>query len=568
MPTIPRRPTLALLGGFGLLTACPSVEPPAAETDSAAATSTTTGDEPPATSDVTTDDSQTSTTTTTTTTTTTDPIPTTTAPVEPTTTLTGNLDGPLCVALGGRTGVAELVGAAFHRLLVDDQINAYFLNSDVDGDNFSTCLNKQIGALAGCDGIVYDCQDMAAAHQDLGISSHDFADFVADFALALDDHQTIHPELGDADKDAILSQLGGLEADIVGDIDNNQTVYQRIGRKPALRAIVGFSGQADSFLDNVALDPAINVFFGLVDYNRLNTCLTRQLAAIDGPSKYGFEVSAPPPADPGVGLGDPCKPMAEAHADMLDANNAGIDFMDFSALLGALVDALAAHDVAQADQDAIVAVLADMCEDIVALEWKNHCPGARKLDVVELVGLAAGIPDKIYDGTTATMICYDLVFPYDALTFVDDVEVTVAIQHGWVGDLTIKLVSPDDKILTLLSRPGLAEQLDDGSECCGDSSNLSAAFPLTFRDAADVDAEQIGAALPGTDHVVCKDDLLAPCEWAPSPGSGPGVDFSDFRGDTAVGAWKLCVGDANVPDAGMLDAIELAITRVKYDPTP
>lgn len=569
-----RRP-LALLGGFGLLTACPTDTPPGGVlTDAAITTSTSSGGEPPVVTGTTTDEPTTSATSGTTTAAPTTGASTTTDAADPSTTTidipttTGDPTDLLCRALGGPSGVADLVAAAVQRILLDDKINAYFLNSDVDTDKFRTCLGKQLGALAGCDGVVYDCLDMKSAHAGLGISGHDFADFVADFALALDAHQDLHPELGDAFKDLILSQLGAFEAGVVEDPAGSQTIYQRVGRKPAIRTMIGVSGEADTFLDNVALNPAINVFFGFADYPRLRTCLTRQIAAIDGPSKYGLEVSAPAPADPGVGLGDPCRSMADTHAGLLDANNLGIDINDFGDLLGELVDAMAAHDVAQADQDAIVAALAGWCEDIVALEWKNACPSAHKLEVVEHGGLAAAIPDSIYDGNPPSMLCRDLVVPDDPIAFVDDVEVRVGIDHVWVGDLTIKLISPEGKTLTLLSRPGLDEQVDDGTDCCGDSADLSKAFPLTFRDGGLADAEQIGASLPNPSQVVCKDDMMDPCEWVPNPGAGPGGTLADFRGDLAAGTWKLCVGDSNLSDKGSLDAVALTIARVKYDPMP
>ncbi|WAS97329.1 proprotein convertase P-domain-containing protein [Nannocystis punicea] len=561
------RPTLALVGGFGLLAACPPGTGTTTETDTDNTGTETSTTEAPDTTQAPTSEPPTTTTTTTTGPTTTEGPTTDTTTT--TTTTTGEADGPLCVALGGKDGVAELVTAAVGGVLLDDKINAYFLNSDVDGGNLSTCLNKQLGALAECGGVVYDCQDMKAAHTGLGISALDFADFAADFSTALDAHQANHPELGDADKDTILSALTDMESDIVEDAESNLTVYQRVGRKPAIRTLIGASGEVGSFLDNVALDPAINGFFGAADYARLNTCLTRQVGGIDGPSKYGLEVDAPAPADPGVGAGNPCKTMLESHEGLLDSNdNTGIDITDFGALVGDLVTAMNTAMVAQPDQDAILAALGAMCEDIVVLESKNDCPTAQKLEVVEATAIGGMVIDEIYDGTFDTMYCHDLEVPDDPINFVRDIQVTLGINHNWVGDVTVKLVSPEDKILTLVSRPGLVDMNDDGSGCCGDSANLSKDFPITFKDGAGNTAEDLGKVLANTNQIICKDDNIDPCEWSPNPGSGPGMNFGDFFGDTATGTWRLCVADSNINDAGVVDSIKLSINRVKYDPMP
>jgi hypothetical protein len=64
--------------------------------------------------------------------------------------------------------------------------------------------------------------------------------------------------------------------------------------------------------------------------------------------------------------------------------------------------------------------------------------------------------------------------------------------------------------------------------------------------------------------IVCKDDQQ--CQFKPNPGSGPGADFSDFLGDTAAGTWKVCVGDSNLGDLGVIDRVGLTFTKVKYNP--
>lgn len=555
----------ALLGGLGLLAACPP------------ATGTTTGtdtDTDTDTSSSTTDISTTNTPTTnppTTDTTTDEPTSTTASTTDPTTgssSSTTGVDSALCEALGGTAGITDLVGAALTNVLGDDRINGYFLNSDVDQANLATCLEKQLGQVAGCAGVTYDCMDMTAAHAGLGISTIDFMDFGEDFVAALDAHQMAHPTLSDMDKSTIATALTDLAPEIVEDANNDATVYQRVGRKPAIKTLIGAPGAADSFVDNVALDVAINGFFDATDFERLNTCLTRQVAGIDGPTKYGMEVDAPAGIDPGVGAGNPCKTMAAAHEGLVDVGDQiGIDINDFNALVADLITAMTTAGVAQGDQDAILAALGPMCEDIVMPESKNDCPSAQKLETVEAAMIAGMAPLAGYDGTLETMYCHDLVVPDDPINFVKDITVTAAIGHTWAGDITIKLVSPDDKILTIASRPGYNEANDNGSGCCGANADISPTHPLIFKDSAMQSAEAIGSGL-GMAQVVCMDDGIDPCEWSPFPGAGPGANFADFYGDAAAGTWRFCIGDTNMTDAGVLDAVKFDVLRVKYDPMP
>ncbi|WP_434426583.1 hypothetical protein [Nannocystis pusilla] len=503
---------------------------------------------------------------------TTEPVTSTTAETGTTTvdtdTTTGN-PAALCDRLGGEVGVGELVDGALAVVLNDDRVNGYFLNSNVDGGNLRACLIKQLGQVAGCAGVEYDCLDMKTAHAGLGISTADFMDFALDFSTALDTHQGAHPELGDDDKTAILTVLGELAPDIVEDASSDATVYQRVGRKPAIESLVGAPGQAGSFVDNVALNVAINGFFAAADFERLNTCLTRQVGGIDGPTKYGLEVDAPPGVDPGVGVGNECKTMAAAHEGLVNVNDmVGIDINDFGALVTDLVTAMETAGVAAPDQDAILGVLGPMCEDILAPEFKNQCPGASKTETVEALNLAMPIADDAYDGSIASMACAVLVVPDDAIDFVAAVALTVAADHTFVGDLVIKIQGTDGTVSTILSRPGLAEAVDGQGPCCGDNSNIAQSNPLTFKNGGATDAEQIGAAIPTSDIVCVDEQPPIACEFHPNPGAGPGMDLDDFLGLTAKGTWRVCVGDAGGGDSGTLHGVTLAIDKVKYDPTP
>lgn len=468
----------------------------------------------------------------------------------------------LCDRLGATDELAALI---VDRLLADDRINGYFLNTSVEPPPLQACLADQLAVAAACEGATYGCMDMQAAHAGLKISSQDFLDFMADVADALADHRVAHPDLTDDDAAALTAALAAPEPDIVEDPTDDLTIYQRVGRKPALRDLVGDPDVDGSFLARVATDPAISGFFAAADFPRLRTCLTRQLAAIDGPVVYGAEVDAPEGVEPGVGAADPCRAMAEVHTGLFDEFQSPITIDDFMALLTALDQAMDAAAFPPPDQEAILGALATLCEPIVPLS--NACPGNNIELVVEAKDLALDLKpvDGKYDGTLTTMACVDLEVADDGVNFIADARLTVAMDHTWIGEVTIKLVHPDATILTVLSRPGDPEGTlpDDSSDCCGDDSNFSAAHPFTFRDGVLLSGDEMGAGL-ANNAIVCKDEN--PCAWLPFPGLGPGIALADFAGKSAVGTWKACFGDSGAGDFGSVTAVTLELDKIKYQP--
>jgi len=79
------------------------------------------------------------------------------------------------------------------------------------------------------------------------------------------------------------------------------------------------------------------------------------------------------------------------------------------------------------------------------------------------------------------MRCVSVSVPSAGDGLVDVVCPTVAMTHTWIGDLTIKLISPANTVVTLMSLPGTAEAADNGASVPGDSSNLLATFPISFQ---------------------------------------------------------------------------------------
>jgi hemoglobin len=153
------------------------------------------------------------------------------------------------------------------------------------------------------------------------------------------------------DIDVIVEALTGMHDDIVEDVDNNATVYQRVGRQPGIQDIVA------DFYTIITTDAAIMGFFAGTDQARLEACLTRQLCSIDGPCDYGSEAVGLDPAFPeGAGA---CKDMITSHEGLT------ITIEDFGALVTDLTTALDNAGVATADRDAILGVLGPLCAEIV-----------------------------------------------------------------------------------------------------------------------------------------------------------------------------------------------------------
>lgn len=115
-----------------------------------------------------------------------------------------------------------------------------------------------------------------------------------------------------------------------------KSLYQRLGGKPAIKAVV------DDFVANVAADKRINAFFAKTDIPRLKRLLVEQICA---------------------GSGGPCKytgrSMKDAHRGM------GVRGRHFDALVEDLVKSLDKFKVPKREKGELLAILGPMRGDIV-----------------------------------------------------------------------------------------------------------------------------------------------------------------------------------------------------------
>jgi subtilisin-like proprotein convertase family protein len=175
--------------------------------------------------------------------------------------------------------------------------------------------------------------------------------------------------------------------------------------------------------------------------------------------------------------------------------------------------------------------------------------------------LNIAIPDGLYRGTRETMGCSNLDVPASVAGTLAEVYVSFGVEHTYVGDLTMKLFSPRGTEINLFSRPGVNETADDGSTPPGEtgySANLAKAYLVTIFDGGTHDAERMGEGLADS-QAVANFMIQAPDQFAPNHGAASAGNFRSFIGESPVGRWTLCVGDAVVGDSGSIDYWRLNI---------
>jgi cysteine-rich repeat protein len=172
-------------------------------------------------------------------------------------------------------------------------------------------------------------------------------------------------------------------------------------------------------------------------------------------------------------------------------------------------------------------------------------------------GLATTITDDGYNGTLGSMTCVNLVVATRGDGLVDSVKVKVGLTHTFIGDLVLKLVSPNNTVVTLMSRPRVAEPADDGAGSGANNSNLISTSPISFVTGGATSAENMGNAT--NTLTACQDDAL--CVYAPAAGAAAAGTLVTFNGQTAAGTWKFCAGDALTGDVGTLDAVRLSVVQ-------
>lgn len=175
------------------------------------------------------------------------------------------------------------------------------------------------------------------------------------------------------------------------------------------------------------------------------------------------------------------------------------------------------------------------------------------------------IADDAYTGALSSMTC--VTIPVTGGSTVKGVMVRASIDHTWVGDIVLKLVSPASTIVTLVSRPGFDDLADDGTGGDGNGSDLVSIAPIVFIDAGPTSAENMGNGLSNT-GTVCRDDGI--CTYDPNNGAASAGKLAAFIGQTMAGSWKFCAGDSAPGDVGAIQQIRLTFVgegKLQISPT-
>jgi subtilisin family serine protease len=136
------------------------------------------------------------------------------------------------------------------------------------------------------------------------------------------------------------------------------------------------------------------------------------------------------------------------------------------------------------------------------------------------------VPQAIADGDPAGSVSQLTIAQSVSVA---DLRVRVALEHAWVGDLTVKLRSPAGTEIVLLDRPGYPLTGEFG---CG-NRDVVATFSDDVSDPESVCASGIGSPWPVTD-------------------ARPTEPLSAFDGENTQGVWTLTAVDSVVGFSGRI----------------
>ncbi len=203
---------------------------------------------------------------------------------------------------------------------------------------------------------------------------------------------------------------------------------------------------------------------------------------------------------------------------------------------------------------------------VIALTLFVSGADAALIDSFETAGsdLNLAIPDDGYAGdvtvsseAATASVAVQFVEPNPQIVKVH--VVTTGITHSRVGDLVIKLMSPEGTMVTLMNRPGVGSSADDGTAAGGAAGMFDSAARIDFADDNATSAEMIGDGLIFLQTVgVHSGDAYRPDN---DGAAGEGL-LAAFNGENPNGLWKLFVGDGEVFETGALDYWGLTIEIV------
>jgi len=167
------------------------------------------------------------------------------------------------------------------------------------------------------------------------------------------------------------------------------------------------------------------------------------------------------------------------------------------------------------------------------------CAGDSALTSVAPDGVM--LPLQIPDGDPGGIISRMLISGCDT---VEDLDVSLEIDHSWIGDLVVVLESPSGTKTTLVDRPGF----DGSGYGCGFSGLRAILDDEASLPVEDQCADDNGGSIPSIDGVFIPNEAL-----------------QAFDGELGSGIWTLQVSDWAVENTGKLLDWQLSIDGSSRD---
>jgi subtilisin-like proprotein convertase family protein len=163
---------------------------------------------------------------------------------------------------------------------------------------------------------------------------------------------------------------------------------------------------------------------------------------------------------------------------------------------------------------------------------------------------------------------------------ITDLELTISMQHTWVGDIQIELISPFGTTVDIVNRNGW---INAG---LGDASNYGTTiggFPVgpasyTFSDAAVNDLWVAACDTAAADGIAAGtyrsssayNNAPETCAFTgdPTPSTADYTQLSAFDGESVNGNWSLRVTDYVQSEVGSVGSWSMDITTASHCPDP
>jgi len=168
-------------------------------------------------------------------------------------------------------------------------------------------------------------------------------------------------------------------------------------------------------------------------------------------------------------------------------------------------------------------------DDIKLFSCSDGAPGASCTDTADFAGVNIAIPDGDPIGVTNSQVVSGIT----GTTLGGDVELSAVcfkIDHTWVGDLKVTLVSPNGAQVVVLDQPGVPAS---GFGCDGDN------LEVCIETGTGNDTENICNNLPAISGTF-------------TAANGGDLEAINNFGGSPNGTWQLIVSDAALPDPGTL----------------